>query len=134
MSRRGDNSRPALRLLLLILLITPFEYGRSFLPGHPAGKFNPVGDGWAQYCSTCKHIGLRHTSEMSNASPCGKGHSTTEVLRSFVCPQCNNEILYRKGTPPRRAGDIQCDNGAHTPKEILARKLGTESDETLKKA
>ena len=129
MLRRGDSPLFAARLLVLIFLITPSSYSRGFLPGLPGQKSSSLDEGWALYCVTCKHIGPRYTSEITKGTPCGSGHSATEVLYSYICQPCNKELLYTEMTAPRRAADIQCNEGTHTPKEMLAREPGTDSYE-----
>jgi predicted RNA-binding Zn-ribbon protein involved in translation (DUF1610 family) len=131
MLRRVHSSRSPLHLLMLILATTPFAYHRPFPPGRPGRKSSSWDEGWAQYCATCAHIDVTNTSEITDGDPCSRNHTSTEVLFSYVCPQCHKELLFREKTAPRRAADIQCDKGIHTPKEILAREQGTGSDMTL---
>lgn len=129
--RRGGGPHFGLRLLMLILLSAPFEYGRSFLPGHSGRKSGSSDQGWVQYCTTCEYVGPRYTSQLLDGALCGKNHSTTVVLFSYVCQQCQKEILYRPMMAPRRPRDIECQAGTHTPKEILAREPGTGSSVTV---
>jgi len=128
MLRRRHSSRFPLRWMTLILVSTPFEHNRSFLPGRNS---SPWDVGWAQYCATCTYIGVRYLSEILDGNPCSRMHFNTEVLISYVCRECGNELLFRKLIAPRRPTDIKCNNGIHAPKETLARKPGTDSKTTL---
>jgi hypothetical protein len=129
--RRGGGLRFGLRLLMLILLSTPFEYNRAFLPGLSGETSDSSDQGWVQYCTRCEYIGPRYTSQLLDGALCDKKHSTTIVLFSYVCQQCKKEILYRPMMAPRLPRDIQCQAGTHTPKEILAREPGTGISVTI---
>ena len=131
MLRRGHSSRSPLRLLILILVSSPLEFIRPFLPGRPGRKSSSWDVGWAQYCGKCPYIGVRNISEIPDGTPCSKCHSSTEVLISYICQQCHKELLFPKKTAPRRAADIQCNASTHVPKEMLAREPGTGSEVSL---
>jgi hypothetical protein len=129
--RQGGGLRFGLRLLMLILLSAPFAFGRAFLPGRSGRKSGSSDQGWVKYCTTCEYVGLRYTSQLRDGALCDKKHSTTVVLFSYVCQQCQKEILYTPKMAPRRPRDIECQPVTHAPKEILARELGTGVSVTI---
>jgi hypothetical protein len=115
-------------LLIVNFASTPFAYHRPVLPGRDGRKSSPWDVGWSQYCDTCEHIGFRNISEIPGGAPCSKNHLDTEVLITYICQQCGQELLFRKRAAPRQAKKISCQAGVHTPTPALVRAAGTDSD------
>src|SRR5437773_10320436 len=110
MLRRRRSSRSPLRWMILILVSTPFEHNRSFLPGRNSSQWDV---GWAQYCATCAYIGVRYLSEILEGDPCSMNHSGTKVLISYICQDCGNELLFWKSIAPKNSMDIKCHKVTH---------------------
>ena len=124
--KRGRSSPFFLRSLILPFVLSPGHYTGAELGGVPA-----IDTGWARYCRTCRYLDRTSSAGLPAKGVCRpKGHSDTEILKSYTCTKCKKELLYRKGKGPRRK-TITCGDGDHDPTPAWTRETGDSGVVTI---